>query len=90
MRSSCHHACSMHVRKSVTTFTLLQKRHVDLSELKKLERLRLVNVTPSALLVRPRCKIAVKQWGHAATASPISTSADYDIHMTTWVLGSPM
>ena len=69
---------------------LLQKRHVDLSELKKLERLRLVKVTPSALLVRPQCKVAVKQWGYPATASPISTSADYDIHMATWVLRSPM
>ncbi|CAK0783484.1 hypothetical protein CVIRNUC_006683 [Coccomyxa viridis] len=62
------------------------KRLVDLSKLKKLERLRLANVTSSALLVRPQCKIAVKQWGYSALPSPVSTSADYDIHMATWVL----
>ena len=65
---------------------LLQRRHVDLSKLKKIERLRLVNVAPTALLVRPQCKIAVKQWGWTAIASSVSTSTDYDIHMATWVL----
>ena len=71
---------------TVTAFLLLQKRLVNLSELRKLERLRLVHVTPSALLVRPQCKIAVKQWGSPASSSPICTSADYDIHAATWVL----
>ena len=90
MRSSCHSACIMQACKTVTAFMLLQKRLVDLSKLKKLERLRLANVTSSALLVRPQRKIAVKQWGYSALPSPVCTSADYDIHMATWVLKTNM
>ena len=83
--------CSMQPTKRATTILLLQKRILNLAELKKLERLRLVNVTPSALLVRPQCKIVVKQWGSPAIASPIiSTSADYHIHTATWVLRTNM
>ena len=69
---------------------LLQERPVDLSKLEKLERLRLVNVTPSALLVRPQCKIAVKQWGHAGIPSSLSRSSDYGIHAAIWVLKTNM
>ena len=66
-------------------FLLLQRREVDLCDNRKLERLRLVNVTPSKLFVRPECKIAVKQWGSPATASPICTQPDYDVHTATWM-----
>ena len=71
-------------------FLLLQRREVDLSESRKLERLRLVNVTPSKLFLWPECKIAVKQWGSSATASPICTQPDYDVQTATWVLRENM
>ena len=81
----------MQACKAVTTFLLLQKQRVDLAKLNKLERLHLVKVTPSALLVRPQCKIAIKQWGSPAIASPIiSTAADYHIHTSTWVVRTNM
>ena len=42
---------------------LLQVRDVDLSSLKKLKRLRLVNVKASSLKVRPECSISTVHYG---------------------------
>ena len=42
---------------------LLQERDVDLSSLKKLEKLRLVNVMASKLEVRRECSISILQYG---------------------------
>lgn len=65
---------------------LLQMRKVDLGNLTKLQRLRLCNVAPSALVVRPECKIAVQQWANMALNAPMCKSGDLDVHTVLWTL----
>lgn len=57
-----HEAC----RRVEDCPLLLQARDVDLSSLKKLERLRLVNIMASKLNVRRECSISIVRRGLAS------------------------